>query len=61
VGCGGAWVAGVMGVGGAWAASARLMRHTSHVRRLPQPGEEREVRGSDHGGVLFSGLLELRN
>ena len=27
---------------GAWAASARLrlMRHTSHARRLPQPGEE---------------------
>ena len=36
--------------GGAWAASARLMWHTSHVRRLPQPGEECEVRGSDHEG-----------
>ena len=50
-------VRGVLGsVGAAHAA------HVSHVRRLPQPGEEREVRGSDRGrGCYSADSSELRN
>jgi len=51
-----------MGVRGAWAASARLMRHTCLTcAACHSLAEEREVREVLIMGMLFSGLLELRN